>query len=246
MKSVLRHIRLLPAVIAVSAVLLGLKGEGLVRTAWAQEQSDTTTKTDAALLSQDTAPLPKDVADTDSEGASAAEVDVLTSLAKRRSALDARAADLKMRADVIAAAETRVDGKISTLKQLQDQINKLLAQRDSEQEKQVASLVKTYSAMRPKDAARIFDNLSDDVLIPVAQEMKSDALAPILAAMTPDNAQKLTVKLANRLNLPQLAAPAVATAAPVCLPQTANAAPAANPAAPPAATAQTPAPGSHG
>ncbi len=219
MKSVLRHIRLLPAVIAVSAVLLGLKGEGLVRAAWAQEQSSATTTADAAVLSQDTAPLPKDVADTDSEGTSAAEVDVLTSLAKRRAALDARAADLKMRADVIAAAETRVDGKITTLKQLQDQITQLLAQRDAEQEKQITSLVKTYSTMRPTDAARIFNSLSDDVLIPVAQEMKSDALAPILAAMNPDAAQKLTVKLANRLALPELAAPAVVAATSVCLPQ---------------------------
>ena len=64
--------------------------------------------------------------------------------------------------------------------------------------------------MKPKDAARIFDNLSDDVLIPVAPAMKSDALAPVLAAMTADAAQKLTVKLANRLQLPDLAAPALA------------------------------------
>ena len=35
--------------------------------------------------------------------------------------------------------------------------------------------------MKPKDAARIFDTLPDDVLVPVAQEMKSDILAPILA-----------------------------------------------------------------
>ena len=40
--------------------------------------------------------------------------------------------------------------------------------------------------MKPKDAARIFDSLNDDVLVPVAQEMKSDVLAPVLAAMNPD------------------------------------------------------------
>jgi flagellar motility protein MotE (MotC chaperone) len=207
MKSLLKHIRLLPAVIAVSAVLLGLKGEGLVRQAWAQEQ--TAPPNDAAVLAQDTAPLPKDIAD-DSDTSSAAEVDVLTSLAKRRAALDARQAEIDARADLLAAAESRVDGKIASLKQLQDKIAELLGQRDVEQEKQVASLVKTYSAMKPRDAARIFENLSDEVLIPVAQAMKSDVLAPVLAAMTPDAAQKLTVKLANRLKLPELAAPALA------------------------------------
>jgi flagellar motility protein MotE (MotC chaperone) len=209
MKILLKHIRLLPAVIAVSAVLLGLKGEGLVREAWAQEQA--APPNDTAVLAQDTAPLPKDTAE-DSESSSSAEVDVLTSLAKRRAALDSREAEIDARADLLAAAESRVDGKIATLKQLQDKIAELLGQRDAEQEKQVASLVKTYSAMKPRDAARIFDNLSDDVLIPVAQAMKSDVLAPVLAAMTADAAQKLTVKLANRLKLPDLAAPAQALA----------------------------------
>ena len=208
MKSLLKHIRLLPAVIGVGALLLGLKGEGLVLTAWAQEQA---APNDTTVLAQDTAPLPKDIAD-DSETSSAAEVDVLTSLAKRRAALDSREAEINARADLLAAAESRVDGKIAILKQLQDKITTLLGQRDTEQEKQIASLVKTYSAMKPKDAARIFDNLADEVLVPVAQAMKSDVLAPVLAAMNPDAAQKLTVKLASRLTLPDLAVPAPAQA----------------------------------
>jgi len=38
--------------------------------------------------------------------------------------------------------------------------------------------------------------------VPVAAEMKSDVLAPVLAAMNPEQAQKLTVRLANKLTLP--------------------------------------------
>jgi hypothetical protein len=76
------------------------------------------------------------------------------------------------------------------------------------------SLVKTYSAMKPKDAARIFNNLADDVLISVARAMKSDVLAAILANMNADAAQKLTVKLANHLQLPETAAAAAPIPAP--------------------------------
>jgi flagellar motility protein MotE (MotC chaperone) len=211
MKSVLKHIRLLPAVIVVGAGLLGLKGEGLVRDAWAQEQPAASTD---AVLARDTAPLAKDVTDDDGASSSAAEVDVLTSLAKRRAALDMREADITTRADLLAAAENRVDGKIATLKQLQDQIATLLGQRDAAQEEQMKSLVKTYSAMKPKDAARIFNNLADDVLISVARAMKSDVLAAILANMNADAAQKLTVKLANHLQLPETAAAAAPIPAP--------------------------------
>jgi flagellar motility protein MotE (MotC chaperone) len=111
-----------------------------------------------------------------------------------------------MRENVLAATEKRIDAKIAALKQLQGQINQLLGQRDAAQEKQIVSLVKTYSAMKPKDAARIFNGLDDDVLIQVAQQMKSDALAPVLAAMNAEVAQKLTVRLASRLNVPEKAA----------------------------------------
>lgn len=202
----MRYFRLLPAVIIVGVGLLGLKGEGLIAAAFAQEQKSAA----ADPLTQDTAPLPKDPVAEETKSESAAEVDVLSSLSKRRAELDAREADIAMRAQVLAAAEQRVDAKIATLKQLQDQITALLGQRDADQQKQVASLVKTYSAMKAKDAARIFNSLPDEVLVPVAQLMKSDVLAPILAAMTSDNAQRLTQKLANRLKLPESAAAAVA------------------------------------
>jgi flagellar motility protein MotE (MotC chaperone) len=81
----------------------------------------------------------------------------------------------------------------------------LLGQRDEAQKAQIASLVKTYSTMKAKDSARIFNSLPDDVLVPVAQQMKSDVLALILANMNSDNAKALTVKLANKLTLPQTA-----------------------------------------
>lgn len=217
----MKYFRLLPAVILVGFGLLGLKGEGLINAALAQEQK---TAEGGSMLAKDTAPLPSDPAAEDTTSESASEVDVLSSLAKRRTTLDAREADIEMRAQVLAAAEARVDSKIAALKQLQDQIASLLGQRDVEQQKQVASLVKTYSAMKSKDAARIFNNLPDEVLVPVAQAMKSDVLAPVLAAMTADNAQRLTQKLANRLKLPDTAptaaaAPAVAPGAPAAAPK---------------------------
>ena len=197
----MKHVRLLPTVIAMGIALLVLKGTGLVRDARAEGQSA------AQQVAANETPEPKDFASADDENASAAEIDVLSSLAKRRAELDSRDKTQAMRENVLAATEKRVDGKIAALKALQAQISQLLGQRDAAQDAQVKALVKTYSAMKPKDAARIFDGLDDDVLVPVAQAMKSDALAPVLAAMNPSAAQKLTVKLASRLNLPDKAGP---------------------------------------
>jgi len=230
--------RLLPTVVIAGMALLGLKGFGLVHGAMAQTKEVTQV---AANVPSDGIVAPKDIASDDSETASASEADVLTSLSKRRSELDARARDQAMRENVLEATEKRVDAKIAALKLLQTQMTTLLGQRDAAQEKQVASLVKTYSSMKPKDAARIFDGLADDVLVPVAQAMKSDALAPVLAAMNPQNAQKLTVKLAGRLALPETAAstmPAPPSALPAPLPSIAPQAAA----TPPADASKTPGP----
>jgi flagellar motility protein MotE (MotC chaperone) len=209
----MRHIRLLPLVIAVGLSLLTVKGFGLLKEAQAEVAGDSAPQiqTDGSTA---TSPSDDPAAD-DVETASAAEVDVLTSLTKRRMELDAREQDLAMRQNVITAAEQRIDQKIAGLQALQTEIQKLLGQRDVEEQKQIASLVKTYSAMKPKDAARIFDSLDDDVLLAVAQQMKSDVLAPILAGMQADHAQKLTVRLADRLKVtPPPAAPVAAPAAP--------------------------------
>jgi Uncharacterized conserved protein len=229
----MKTFRLLPAVMIVSVALLGLKGEGLIHSAWAQEQKGGTD----SQLSKDTAPLASDPAAEDPSSESAAEVDVQNALVKRRNALDSRESDIDMRDQVLKAAEARVDAKIATLKQLQEQINQLLVQRDTEQQRQVASLVKTYSAMKPKDAARIFNTLPDEVLVPVAQQMKSDVLAPVLANMTSDNAQRLTQKLASRLKLPEGAQAVQPAAAPLPPQAAAQGAPQAAPAAAPAAKA---------
>lgn len=212
--------RFLPVVVVVGGVLLAVKGEGLVRTALA-EGLDVMTG-DTSILAEDTAPLAGNDLGEDPSSESAGKGDVISALARRREELDTREVAINEQVQLITAAEKRVDGKIETLKQLQDQITQLLGQRDAEEQKQVGALVKTYSAMRPKDAARIFNNLSDDVLIPVAAAMKADVLAQVMANMNSDAAQKLTVNLANRLKLPPVAAPATPNPADalICNPQT--------------------------
>jgi flagellar motility protein MotE (MotC chaperone) len=156
--------------------------------------------------------------DATAPGVSQAEMDVLTSLAGRRGALEDRQKELDLKASVIAAAEKRVDEKIAQLKSLQAQIEALMGQRETKEAQQLDGLVRVYSAMKPKDAARIFASLDDNVRINVAGRMKADAMAGILAALPSDVAQKLTVELATRFRAPaatkSAATPAVPASAP--------------------------------
>ena len=200
-KSIFR-LRLLPLVMVAALSLLALKGVGLLRDAQAEEAAAQPATAAPAAVAE------ADPAQDDPKETSASEVDVLTSLSKRRAELDAREQALNMRANLITAAEQHVDGKITQLKQIQTQLAGLLQQRDAAEQKQIDTLVKTYSTMKPKDAARIFNSLNEEVRLAVASAMKPDVLGPILAAMDAEIAQKLTVNLANRLKLPAEAPPA--------------------------------------
>jgi flagellar motility protein MotE (MotC chaperone) len=55
-----------------------------------------------------------------------------------------------------------------------------------------------YEAMKPKEAARVFDRLSHDVLVPVVVQMNPRKMAEVLAVMSPEAAEKLTIALAAR------------------------------------------------
>ncbi len=129
---------------------------------------------------------------------SESEVRVLESLAERRTQIDARERALAMKTSLLEATEKRVQKRIDELKTLEAKIKDLLGQLDGEAEAQISSLVKVYENMKAKDAARIFENLDQEILISVAARMREQKIAAILAQMRPETAQSLTVLLAKR------------------------------------------------
>lgn len=145
----------------------------------------------------------KPVAPLVSGNISKGELEVLQSLAKRRETLEQRNEELRLRENLMAATEKRVEERIAKLKALEDQIKKLLRQHDKERDEQLNSLVKVYEKMKPKDAARIFEQLEMDILLQVTGRMKESKMAPVLAAMDPEKAKELTVELATQRRLPE-------------------------------------------
>lgn len=131
------------------------------------------------------------------------EIDLLRALADRRKTLDARALDLNDRETLLQAAQQRIEEKVVSLEALKASIEALLQQQELESETQYDSLVKIYESMKPKDAARIFEELEMAVLIPVVERMKERKTAPILAKMNPVKAKAITVELAKQRNTPE-------------------------------------------
>ncbi len=133
---------------------------------------------------------------------SASEVAVLQALSQRRAKLDTHRRELETREGVLKATETRIDEKITRLKKIEASIEALIEKQDAAREAKLKSLVKVYESMKPKDAARILDQLEMEVLLEVTGRMKESRMAAIMAKMTPTRAKELTVHLAKRPHLP--------------------------------------------
>ena len=92
------------------------------------------------------------------------EIDLLQDLAERREKIEKTEQQIALKQGLLKAAETRIEKRVSELKQLELTIKGLIKDHDDQQEKKMNSLVKIYEAMKPKDAARIFEQLDIDTL----------------------------------------------------------------------------------
>ena len=130
------------------------------------------------------------------------EIELLQQLSQRRKDLDGREQELEMRTGLLTAAETRIDKKIKELKNLRITIVSNIKTHEEQQDAKLLSLVKIYENMKPKDAARIFENLELETLLEVVEQMKERKLAPIMAKMNAEKAREVTVELRQLRRLP--------------------------------------------
>jgi len=130
--------------------------------------------------------------------ASPGERAVLERLQTRRQELDTRNRELEMRENLLKAAEKRLEAKVSELRNTESRVNTAMGTRDKVGAERFKSIVSMYENMKPKDAARIFDRLDMKILIDVSTEMNPRKMSEIMAQMSPDAAERLTVELANR------------------------------------------------
>lgn len=195
--------RLLPVTILALGALLTMKSAELVRAAVAADDKPAATQAavspvpPAAAPGAAAAPAAAPAPAAEPAPVSDGEKAVLLELRHRREQLDGREAGLAQRESVIAAAEQKLATRIAELQALQKHLEELDAARKQREDASWQGLVKLYEAMKPRDAATIFDDLDMPVLLQVVDRMKEAKAAPILAAMHPDKARDLTSQLAQ-------------------------------------------------
>lgn len=133
---------------------------------------------------------------------SGAEREILQRLQQRREELDKRGRELDIRENMVKAAEQRISAHLAEIKEVEGRIKTETVQKDKAAADRFKGLVTMYESMKARDAAKIFNGLDMDVLIKVASAMNPRTMADIMAQMTPDVAQRLTIALASKAQGP--------------------------------------------
>lgn len=142
-------------------------------------------------------PPPADLARPDAtRPSSAAERAILERLHQRRQELDARAREIEIRENLLKAAEKKIEDRIAVLKAAEAQAAAGQQKKEDAEAARFKSLVTVYETMKPRDAAKIFDRLDSRVLLQVATQIKPARMSEIMAQMSPEAAEKLTIDLA--------------------------------------------------
>lgn len=224
------RIRLIEGVTIAAAALLLLKGAALVLTAVEPERApdglpafahvlafarsnyvapDPTTTGSVPPPKEAAAPKPAAPAEPGpapgqppkaAPASSPSERSIVERLGERREELQQRSRDMDAREQLLEEAERRLDTRAGEIRAKEGQGAAAGGAADP-RAAALKGLVTMYETMKPKEAARVFERLPQDVLVPVVRLINPRKMAEILAAMSPDSAEKLTVALARPARL---------------------------------------------
>ncbi len=129
---------------------------------------------------------------------SPAEIELLQQLTKRREKLEEWDKNIAVKENLLTTTEKRIDEKLAQMDELKKELSDMLIQYNQQENAKIKSLVSIYENMKPREAARIFDEVEMPILLLVIDRMSEKKAAPILASMDPKKAKILTVQLAEQ------------------------------------------------
>ena len=132
------------------------------------------------------------------QGVSPSERAILERLQSRRQELEARAREIDIRESLLKAAEKRIESKVEEMKAVESRISTATEQKIESDGARFKGIITMYEAMKPKDAAKVFDRLEMPVLIEIATQIAPRKMSDILGLMQTEAAERLTVEMARR------------------------------------------------
>jgi len=129
-------------------------------------------------------------------GTSAAES--LSALQQKEMEIRKREEQLNEKEERLGKLEKEVEQKVKDLLVIQKQILSVQNEKQESVNSKVRGLAKIYGTMKPKEAAKLMENLDDKLVMNIIATMTSDQAAAILALMEVKKAAKISEALSSR------------------------------------------------
>ncbi len=205
----LSNARFLPATIGLIAVLLGVKAITLTETALAGETGAggqaqagglADNRPDRVTLQMVAPPLTlrHGVKGNLDAGEAIPDQRLADDLQREKAAMDRERSALDAREAATLAASDALDRRMTALEALDHKLSDAVTAHHAQDDTAWSGLVKVYEAMRPDDAATIFDGLEIHTLLQLLARMNERKAALVLGAMQPERARVATQMLAQQ------------------------------------------------
>ncbi|MDY0041474.1 MAG: hypothetical protein RBS57_14275 [Desulforhabdus sp.] len=124
--------------------------------------------------------------------------DMMSHLQQKEAELKRKEEQLQQREEYLAKMKQEVDDKLKELIDLQKEVQAYRTEKQEDQNAQIRSLSKIYGSMKPKEAAKLLENLDDKLVVSIISTMNATDAANILANMDIKKAAKISESLSQR------------------------------------------------
>ena len=141
-------------------------------------------------------PSPVDKPPKNKSGNSAG--DSFSALHQKETEIHKREEQLNEKEERLGKLEKEVEQKVKDLLALQKEVLTVRTEKLETQNAKVRGLAKIYGTMKPKEAAKLMDNLDDKLVMNIISTMTPDEAAAILSLMDIKKAAKISEALSGR------------------------------------------------
>ncbi len=124
--------------------------------------------------------------------------DLLAAIQQRQAALDDRETAINDRFRALEQAEAHIAQGLADLEAARANLDRLMSVASTAASEDVGQLMRVYEAMKPADAARLFEAMTADFAAGFLAGMQPAAAASIMAELGPDFAYAISVVIAGR------------------------------------------------
>lgn len=125
------------------------------------------------------------------------EMSFLSKLRHRKDELDQREESLNELERELQKQKQEIQGEIARLDKMRKDIAGILKDKIQHDKERVGKLVEFYSNMKPQSAAKVFEDMNEDLAVEILGSMKKKNAASIMNLLKTDKAQVLSEKFAG-------------------------------------------------